>query len=107
MGNWSHIQTQWLIETVGRLAELEGWADVLEGIFMLSHVQLFATLWTTDCQVPLSVGILPARIVEWVPRLEEAPRDLPDPGVESGSPVSPALPVYYPLSRQGNMLDVN
>ena len=25
---------------------------------LLSHVQLFATLWTTACQAPLSMGIL-------------------------------------------------
>ena len=32
----------------------------------LSHVQLFATLWTVALQVPLSMGILQARILEWV-----------------------------------------
>ena len=31
-----------------------------------SHVQLFLTLWTVACQAPLSVGILQARIQEWV-----------------------------------------
>ena len=31
-----------------------------------SHVWFFATLWTLDCQVPLSMGILQARILEWV-----------------------------------------
>ena len=31
-----------------------------------SHVQLFATPWTPACQAPLSVGILQARILEWV-----------------------------------------
>ena len=36
---------------------------------MLSHfscVQLFATLWTVAHQAPLSMGILQARILEWV-----------------------------------------
>ena len=36
---------------------------------VLSHfscVRLFATLWTVACQAPLSMGILPARILEWV-----------------------------------------
>ena len=32
----------------------------------LSHVQLFANPWTIACQAPLSVGILLARILEWV-----------------------------------------
>ena len=33
---------------------------------LLSHVQLFETLWTVARQIPLSMGILPARILEWV-----------------------------------------
>ena len=32
----------------------------------LSHVGLFATPWTAARQAPLSVGILQARILEWV-----------------------------------------
>ena len=32
----------------------------------LSHSGLFATPWTVACQVPLSMGILQARILEWV-----------------------------------------
>ena len=31
-----------------------------------SHVQLFATPWTVAGQAPLSMGILQARILEWV-----------------------------------------
>ena len=31
-----------------------------------SRVQLFATLWTAALQAPLSMGILQARILEWV-----------------------------------------
>ena len=31
-----------------------------------SHVQLFVTLWTVSHQAPLSMGILQARILEWV-----------------------------------------
>ena len=31
-----------------------------------SHVQLFVTLWIIACQAPLSMGILQARILEWV-----------------------------------------
>ena len=33
---------------------------------LLSRVQLFATPWTEACQPLLSMGILQARIVEWV-----------------------------------------
>ena len=32
----------------------------------LSHVQLLVTPWTVACQAPLSMGILQARILEWV-----------------------------------------
>ena len=32
----------------------------------LSHVRLFATLWSIACQAPLSMGILQARVLEWV-----------------------------------------
>ena len=33
---------------------------------LFSHVQLFATPWTVACQAPLTMGILQARILEWV-----------------------------------------
>ena len=36
---------------------------------LLSRVGLFATPWTVAYQVPLSVGILQARILEWVAML--------------------------------------
>ena len=32
----------------------------------LSHVRLFVTPWTVACQAPLSMGILQARILQWV-----------------------------------------
>ena len=45
-----------------------------------------------DCSSPGSSvhGILQARILEWVAMLSP-PRDLPDPGIESVSPVAIAL----------------
>ena len=41
---------------------------VLSAAKLLSsiHVQLFMTLWTIACQVLLSMGIIQARILEWV-----------------------------------------
>ena len=59
---------------------------------MLSCVQLFVTPWTVACQAPLSMGILQAKILEWVPPLG----DLPTPGFE---PRSPALQVGSLLSE--------
>ena len=37
-----------------------------ECVGVLSHVQLFATPWAVAHQAPLSMGILQARILEWV-----------------------------------------
>ena len=36
------------------------------GLSRLSHVQLFAMLWTVTHRDTLSMGILQARILEWV-----------------------------------------
>ena len=46
------------------------------------------TLWTLAREAPLSMGILQARILEWVAM--SPPGDLPNPGIE---PRSPALQV--------------
>ena len=56
---------------------------------MLSHVQLFATPWTIACQAPLSMGF--SRQEYWSGLPFPAPGDLPNPGIEPTSPVSPAL----------------
>ena len=59
---------------------------------MLSHssqVQLFATLWTIDCQVPLSMGF--SRKEYWSGLPCPPPEDLPHPGIEPTSPAFPAL----------------
>ena len=50
---------------------------------LLSCVRLFATPWTAARQAPLSIGILQARIPEWVPM--PSSRDLPNPGIEPRS----------------------
>ena len=54
-----------------------------------SHVQLCATLWTVARQAPLSMAILQARMLEWVAM--PSSRDLPNPGIEPVSLMSPAL----------------
>ena len=46
----------------------------------LSHVELFATPWPAACQVPLSVGILQAKILEWVAM--PSSRGSSDPGIK-------------------------
>ena len=54
-----------------------------------SHVQLFMTPWTVAHQAPLSVGF--SRQEYWSGLPFPTPGDLPDPGIESASLVSPAL----------------
>ena len=44
---------------------------------------LFAPQWTAACQAPLSMEILQARILEWLPC--PPPGDLPNPGIEPRS----------------------
>ena len=44
--------------------------------------------WTAACQAPLSIGILQARILEWVACLP--PWDLPNPEIEPRPPTSQA-----------------
>ena len=56
---------------------------------MLSHVQLFATLWTVACQAPLSVEL--SRQEYWSGLPFPTLGDLPDPGIEPTSLVSPVL----------------
>ena len=55
----------------------------------LSHVQLCATPWTVARQAPLSVEF--SRLEYWSGLSFPLPGDLPDPGVERASLVSPAL----------------
>ena len=56
---------------------------------VLSHVQLFATLWTITHQTPLSMGIF--RQESWDGLPFPPPGDLPDPGIKSMCPASPVL----------------
>ena len=50
----------------------------------LSRVQLFATSWTVAYQAPLSMGF--SRQEYWSGLPFPSPRDLPNPGIEPGSP---------------------
>ena len=61
-----------------------------------SHVQLFATLWTVTRQAPLSMGF--SRQEYWSGLPWPPPKDLPDPGIKSASPVLQAdsLPTEPP-----------
>ena len=50
----------------------------------LSRVRLFATLWTIAYQAPLSVGFSKQEYCSGLPF--PSPGDLPNPGIEPGSP---------------------
>ena len=73
---------------------------------LLSHVLLFAILWTAHLQAPLSTGFF--RQEYWSGLSFPPPGDLPDPGIKPASPVSPALqadalpakPLEKPLSME-------
>ena len=60
----------------------------------LSHVQLFATPWTVAYQAPPSMGFSRQECWSGLP----SPGDLPDPGIEPGSPAlqADALPSEPP-----------
>ena len=55
----------------------------------LSHALLFKTLWAVVGQAPLSMGF--SRQEHWSGLPCPPPRDLPNPGIEPTSLMSPAL----------------
>ena len=79
-----------------REAEGQGWLTSFpptiasDGDFPSASIsgQLFATPWTVACQAPLSVGFPRQEYCSGSPF--PSPADLPNPGIEHASPVSPA-----------------
>ena len=67
---------------------------------VLSHVQLFFTLWTVAHQAPPSMGF--SRQEYWSGLPFPYSGDLPDPGLELSSPT---LQADYRLSHQGIPID--
>ena len=69
---------------------------------LLSRVQLFATPWTVACQAPQSMGFFKQGYWSGVPF--PSPGDLPNPGIEPGSPTLkahslPSEPPGKPLTK--------
>ena len=58
--------------------------DTSEVSEVLSRVRLFATLWTVAYQAPLSMGFARQEYRSGLPF--PPPGDLPNPGIEPGSP---------------------
>ena len=57
-------------------------------MLVISRVRYFGTAWTVARQAPLSLGF--PRQEYWSGLPFPAPEDLPDPGTEPMSPMSPA-----------------
>ena len=67
----------------------------------LSHAQLFGTSWTVAYQAPESMEF--SRQEYWSGLPFPSPGDLPDPGIEPGSPALQA-DAFYSLSHQGSKM---
>ena len=80
---WFPLSVSYSFKSTGLLSPWK-WSEVI--VKLLSHVQLFATLWTVAHQAPLSMGF--SRQEYWSGLPFPSPGDLPDPGIE---PRSPAL----------------
>ena len=63
---------------------LYSWEKVKVKVKSLSRVRLFVTPWTVACQAPPSMGF--SRQEYWSGLPFASPGDLPDPGIEPGSP---------------------
>ena len=77
------------------------WAFLVAVVQLLSHGQLFATLWIVALQAPLSMGFPQAKILEWVAvsfsRAFSRPRDQTQvSGIAGGSLTTelPRKPIY-------------
>ena len=70
----------------GRNNSCTGWKYILYA-YSLSHVRLFATLWNVARKTPLSMGFFSQEYWSGLP--SPPPGDLPNPGIEPGSPALP------------------
>ena len=95
--NYHKIQNTFSSETTFQL----GCGCVLS---CFSYVWLFETLWTVAHQPPLSIRF--SRQEYWSGLPCPPPEDLPDPGIESTSLLSPALAGgFFTSARPGNPLN--
>ena len=77
-----------------------GWGHAQVKVKLLSRVQLFATPWTVAHQAPPTMEF--SRQEYWSGLPFSSPGDLPDPGIEPGSPSlwAEALPSEPPGNPQ-------
>ena len=67
---------------------------IVIAVYLLSHVQLFATPWSEACQAPLSMGF--SRQEYWSRLTFPSPGGIPHPGIE---PTSSALTGRFSTSE--------
>ena len=80
-----HVKMGTIKDRNGReLTKAENIKKMKVKVKSLSHVQLFATLWTVAHQAPPSKGF--SRQEYWSGSPFPSPGDLPDPGIEPKSP---------------------
>ena len=91
--NTEEAEVEWFYEDLQDLLELTPKKDVLfiigkvkerKKVKSLSRVRLFATPWTIAYYAPPSMGF--SRQEYWTGMPFSSPEDLPNPGVEPGSP---------------------
>ena len=83
------FQGLWLPDTWYSSSGLHALLDVCVCVCVLTRVQLFAIPWTVAHQAPLSMGF--PRQEYWSGLPFPTPEDLPNPGIEPASFLSPAL----------------
>ena len=73
---------------------------------LLSRVQLFATLWTVAYQAPPPMGF--SRQEHWSGLPFPSPGDLPNPGIDPGSPAleADALPSEPPGKKRKDEITI-
>ena len=81
---WKNLEV-FYVDSVARITPTQ----CLCALSQFSHVRLFATLWTVAQQAPPSMGFF--RQEYWSGFPFPPPGDLPDPGIEPVSLMSPAL----------------
>ena len=87
--NLCHFSISSLVEQNHTIFRAERYTTMHVCAQLLSCVQLLATPWTVAHQAPLSLEF--SRQEYWNGLTFPPPGDLPNPGIEPASPVSPAL----------------
>ena len=78
-------------------------------MLILSYIHIFVTPYTVACQAPLPMEF--SRQEYWNELPFYTPGDLPDPGIEPTSPVSPALAdrffTYWAIKEAPGQLNIH